>query len=84
MCLQCYFYIIFLSNAVHGIIKNPRVAAAMKAIDRGFYSKHNPYQDSPQSIGFSVTISAPHMVCLSKSHAFDFVLMMILLMIDDD
>lgn len=46
---------------MHGIIKNPRVAAAMKAIDRGFYSKHNPYQDSPQSIGFSVTISAPHM-----------------------
>ena len=47
---------------VNGIIKHPSVAAAMKAIDRGFYSRHNPYQDSPQSIGYAVTISAPHMV----------------------
>lgn len=32
------------------------------AVDRGFYSKHNPYMDSPQGIGYGVTISAPHMV----------------------
>ena len=34
----------------------------MEAIDRGYYSKYNPYQDSPQTIGYSATISAPHMV----------------------
>lgn len=33
----------------------------MLAVDRSNYSKNNPYMDSPQSIGFGVTISAPHM-----------------------
>jgi len=36
----------------------------MLATDRKFYCPHNPYTDSPQTIGHSVTISAPHM------HAF--------------
>ena len=30
-------------------------------VDRGNYVKHNPYMDSPQAIGFNITISAPHM-----------------------
>jgi len=46
----------------NGVIRNARVSEAMGAIDRGFYSKNNPYMDSPQLIGYSVTISAPHMV----------------------
>lgn len=46
----------------NGIIKNPRVFEAMASIDRAFYSRNNPYQDSPQRIGYSATISAPHMV----------------------
>ncbi|KAI8075067.1 protein-L-isoaspartate O-methyltransferase [Gongronella butleri] len=33
----------------------------MEAVDRGDYCRFAPYQDSPQSIGFGVTISAPHM-----------------------
>lgn len=33
----------------------------MLSVDRGHYSKSNPYMDSPQGIGFGVTISAPHM-----------------------
>ena len=45
----------------HGIIKSPRVEAAMKAVDRKNYSPYNPYMDSPQSIGYAATISAPHM-----------------------
>lgn len=45
----------------NGIIKNPRVFEAMASIDRAFYSRNNPYQDSPQRIGYSATISAPHM-----------------------
>jgi len=45
----------------HGIIETDSVASAMKAVDRADYCKHSPYQDSPQGIGYGVTISAPHM-----------------------
>jgi len=45
----------------HGIITNPRVEEAMLAVDRGKYCKHSPYIDAPQTIGYSATISAPHM-----------------------
>jgi len=34
----------------------------MLAVDRGLFSKYNAYADSPQSIGYGATISAPHMV----------------------
>eukprot|EP00794_Sanderia_malayensis_P017705 gene17705-19474_t len=43
------------------VIKSETVEAAMKKVDRGHYSSRNPYQDSPQSIGYAATISAPHM-----------------------
>ncbi|KAG7465610.1 hypothetical protein MATL_G00155360 [Megalops atlanticus] len=45
----------------HGVIKSDRVFDAMLATDRGIYSRDSPYQDSPQSIGYQATISAPHM-----------------------
>jgi len=45
-------------------VKTDRVAEAMLAVDRGLFSKYNPYADSPQSIGYGATISAPHMVLL--------------------
>ncbi|CAG4971838.1 unnamed protein product [Parnassius apollo] len=45
----------------NGIIKSDVVANAMNAVDRKNYCPHAPYQDSPQSIGYSATISAPHM-----------------------
>ncbi|CAH2076239.1 unnamed protein product, partial [Iphiclides podalirius] len=45
----------------NGIIKSVAVANAMTAVDRKNYCPHAPYQDSPQSIGYSATISAPHM-----------------------
>lgn len=44
-----------------GIIKSERVEQAMRRVDRGHFSPVNPYQDSPQLIGYGVTISAPHM-----------------------
>ena len=44
-----------------GIIKSNAVASAMSAIDRADYCSIDPYADSPQGIGFNVTISAPHM-----------------------
>ena len=51
------------------IIKSPVVKEAMLKVDRGHYSPHEPYRDSPQLIGSNVTISAPHMHahCLGKA-----------------
>lgn len=44
------------------IIKNDRVFDAMAAVDRGKYTHPAyAYVDSPQGIGYGVTISAPHM-----------------------
>ncbi|XP_068632311.1 protein-L-isoaspartate(D-aspartate) O-methyltransferase isoform X2 [Battus philenor] len=45
----------------NGIIKTAAVENAMIAVDRKSYCPYAPYQDSPQSIGYSATISAPHM-----------------------
>ncbi|KAL0969634.1 hypothetical protein UPYG_G00230100 [Umbra pygmaea] len=45
----------------HGVIRSDRVFDAMLATDRGIYTRDYPYADSPQSIGFRATISAPHM-----------------------
>lgn len=45
------------------VIKTQRVYEAMLAVDRGSYiQSSHAYVDSPQGIGYSVTISAPHMV----------------------
>jgi protein-L-isoaspartate(D-aspartate) O-methyltransferase len=45
------------------LITSPRVRTAMTAVDRAHYCPHpsSAYEDSPQSIGFGATISAPHM-----------------------
>ncbi|KAL8711077.1 MAG: hypothetical protein Q9220_004458 [cf. Caloplaca sp. 1 TL-2023] len=54
----------------HRLITSDRVAQAMLAliskllvvqVDRAHYAPALPYQDSPQPIGHSATISAPHM-----------------------
>ena len=40
----------------------------MKTVDRGDFTQKSghAYQDSPQLIGYGVTISAPHMVKKTK------------------
>ncbi|XP_018013505.1 protein-L-isoaspartate(D-aspartate) O-methyltransferase isoform X2 [Hyalella azteca] len=45
----------------NGVITSDAVEKVMLMVDRGKYSKNSPYQDSPQGIGYGVTISAPHM-----------------------
>uniref|UniRef100_A0A2K6SI16 Protein-L-isoaspartate(D-aspartate) O-methyltransferase n=1 Tax=Saimiri boliviensis boliviensis TaxID=39432 RepID=A0A2K6SI16_SAIBB len=50
----------------NGIIKTDKVFEVMLATDRSHYAKCNPYMDSPQSIGFQATISAPHMFDLHR------------------
>jgi protein-L-isoaspartate(D-aspartate) O-methyltransferase len=43
------------------LITSPTVKNAMLAVDRAHYASYAPYDDSPQSIGYGATISAPHM-----------------------
>lgn len=45
----------------YGIITSDEVEKAMRNVDRGNYCPRTPYLDSPQPIGYGVTISAPHM-----------------------
>ncbi|KAF6808934.1 hypothetical protein CSOJ01_07204 [Colletotrichum sojae] len=45
----------------HGLIKDQRVKEAFLKVDRAHYAPVAPYEDSPQSIGYKATISAPHM-----------------------
>lgn len=58
----------------NGIIRSKRVAEVMEAIDRGIFVPAGApaYLDSPMSIGYNATISAPHMhaTCLEllKEH----------------
>lgn len=42
---------LFVYMTEHGVIRSDRVFEAMLATDRGIYSRDNPYEDSPQSIG---------------------------------
>jgi len=58
----------------YGIIKSVQVEDAMRKTDRGHYSKdpQQAYNDSPHSIGWNATISAPHMhaECLERVKDF--------------
>ena len=44
-----------------GFIKTQKVYDALLKVDRADFSPNWPYADSPQSIRYNVTISAPHM-----------------------
>uniref|UniRef100_A0A3Q3JC13 Protein-L-isoaspartate O-methyltransferase n=1 Tax=Monopterus albus TaxID=43700 RepID=A0A3Q3JC13_MONAL len=56
--LNCLFCV---SPPDRGVIHSEKVFDVMMATDRGLYSRDYPYADSPQSIGYKVVISAPHM-----------------------
>ncbi|GJQ09923.1 hypothetical protein GpartN1_g1714.t1 [Galdieria partita] len=45
----------------NGLIKTERVEKTLLAVDRGYFCKYRPYEDTPQPIGWNATISAPHM-----------------------
>ncbi|KAN0082097.1 Protein-L-isoaspartate(D-aspartate) O-methyltransferase [Elaphomyces granulatus] len=55
-----------------GLIKNDRVKKAMLGVDRANYALSNPYDDSPQPIGYGATISAPHMHGYACEYLIDF------------
>ncbi|KAI9269658.1 protein-L-isoaspartate O-methyltransferase [Helicostylum pulchrum] len=51
-----------IDNLVNAsIISNKRVITAMRSIDRKDYCPRFSYEDSPQTLGYGATISAPHM-----------------------
>ena len=58
--------ILHLKNS--GVIKSSIVEQAMLSVDRGFFAPSNPYEDSPQSLGYGATISAPHMHGIALEH----------------
>ncbi len=62
MICKRFHNITFSSPTAHNIISSDEVHRVMSEVDRGEFSRRNPYMDSPQSIGYGVTISAPHMV----------------------
>lgn len=43
------------------MFRDDRVKRAMLSVDRADFCSVNPYFDSPESIGYNATISAPHM-----------------------
>ncbi|KAK8085817.1 protein-L-isoaspartate O-methyltransferase [Apiospora hydei] len=45
----------------NGLLTSPVVKDAFLRVDRAHYAPASPYEDSPQPIGHSATISAPHM-----------------------
>jgi len=45
----------------NGLVETKRVKDAMLQVDRAHFAPRNPYDDRPQPIGHSATISAPHM-----------------------
>ena len=51
-----------------GVLNSNKVYDAMKQVDRSDFTKYNTYDDSPQSISYNATISAPHMHC----HALEY------------
>lgn len=44
-----------------GAIVSQDAASTMLGVDRKYYASYDPYMDKPQPIGYSATISAPHM-----------------------
>ncbi|TIB94000.1 protein-L-isoaspartate O-methyltransferase [Wallemia mellicola] len=56
------------------LISSDAVVAAMKKVDRANYVriKSAAYEDSPQSIGYSATISAPHMHAHATENLLDY------------
>ena len=55
-----------------GTIQSQQVFDAMKQVDRADFISNNPYMDSPQSISYNATISAPHMHCHALEYLKDY------------
>lgn len=58
----------------NGLITDEKVKDAFLKVDRAHYAPSAPYQDSPQSIGYAATISAPHMHAAAVEKLLPFLL----------
>ncbi|KAM0205795.1 hypothetical protein ACHAPA_009196 [Fusarium lateritium] len=58
----------------NGLITDARVKDAFLKVDRAHYAPAMPYEDSPQPIGRSATISAPHMHASAIEHVLSYLL----------
>lgn len=58
----------------HKLISDVRVKEAFIKVDRRHYAPSQPYQDSPQYIGYQATISAPHMHAIALEHLISFMM----------
>ena len=58
----------YLENKYINYIQSSKVALAMLEIDRSDFAPTNPYQNTPQSINYNVTISAPHMHAIALEY----------------
>ncbi|KAJ3503152.1 hypothetical protein NM208_g16574 [Fusarium decemcellulare] len=56
----------------NGLISDARVKEAFLKVDRAHYAPSSPYEDSPQPIGHSATISAPHMHASAIEHVLSY------------
>ncbi len=56
------------------LITQPAVKEAFLRVDRAHYAPSAPYEDRPQSIGHSATISAPHMHASAAESLLPFLL----------
>lgn len=56
------------------IIKSDEVRKAMLKTDRSHYIKNSSFIDSAQSIGYSATISAPHMHAIALEYLRDYLI----------
>ncbi|KAI6186058.1 Protein-L-isoaspartate O-methyltransferase [Aphelenchoides besseyi] len=54
-----------------GVFNADVVRQVMMSVDRADFTASNPYQDSPQTIGFGATISAPHMHAMALEGLVD-------------
>ncbi|KAI1727118.1 protein-L-isoaspartate(D-aspartate) o-methyltransferase (PCMT) domain-containing protein [Ditylenchus destructor] len=57
-----------------GTFKSENVKKALLSVDRGDFTAGSPYMDSPQSIGYGATISAPHMHAAALEQLESFVM----------
>ncbi|KAJ2896876.1 hypothetical protein MKZ38_005129 [Zalerion maritima] len=59
--------------ASKGLIKNDDVKEAFIKVDRAHYAPNFAYEDSPQTIGYGATISAPHMHASALEYLLPFI-----------
>ncbi|EGX89974.1 protein-beta-aspartate methyltransferase [Cordyceps militaris CM01] len=59
---------------IENMWKHKLISDSSTQVDRRHYAPSQPYQDSPQYIGYQATISAPHMHAIALEHLISFMM----------